>query len=728
MNARRLHLGCGWLLDSAPQAGWLLGVALLLLQLLGFGCVGTRDVPAAGARLDAVELIGADSIDGERLLEGLATQASPHWLVVALSGHYEVLDEALLERDLERVERFYRARGYHEAKVVGARVIRGEAERVRLQIVVTEGQPVRVASAAAGRMGVALEGLASVADPSTIAELIAKSPRAERIFDEADYERAKTEMRRVLADRGYAFARVSGRVDIALARREALIRFDIAAGPKSVFGPITISGLEQVPEGKVRESLSIAEGDAYSAAALEDARRALVNLGVFASATLEADTKAPETGKVPVHFKLREAPPRTLRLGAGGRLDAVGLSGSLTASWEHRNFLGGLRHFSIETRPGVVLFPTRMADFPNLATPDRALLAGSLEARLVQPSFLEGRTKGFSSAALEVQPLLYSDTPVTAPLFGFLEVAARAGVERPFLEHQLFVTLALNWLAERPLDYGQLSLGGQSPPASPGAISDLYIAYPELIVRYDLRDDPLDPKNGLLLTHSLQSALPVLGGSVSDLRLRPEARFYVTKRKLTLAFRAATGLLFPGNYSAASTQATDPAPRIATADMQVLLFRGFFSGGPFSNRGYALQGVNDRQPFLPTNDPGVPCSNDPGERAAGLVDERCLRPVGGLTSWELSLELRFPIGVFAPLGAVLFVDASDVRLGRAEYSFDESHLAPGVGLRYPTPIGPVRLDLGVRLLDLLDRESSDTAAPTLFGAPMTLHLAVGQAF
>ncbi len=730
MNARGLYRGSThgrarpW--TCAARGGWLLGAALALL-LSGLGCVSARDVPAAGARIDEVELLGAESIDEERLLEGLATRASPNWLVVALSGQYEVLDQALLERDLERVERFYRARGYYEAKVVGARVIHGQAERVRVQIVVSEGQPVQVASAAPGRMGVTLDGLETLADPGTIAELIAKSPRAEEIFDEADYERAKTEMRAVLADRGYAFAQVSGRVDITLARHEALIRFEIAAGPKAVFGPITISGLERVPEDKVRASLSIAAGDDYSAAALEDARRALVNLGVFASVTLETDTADPASRRVPVHFVLREAPPRTLRLGAGARLDAVGLSGSLTAGWEDRNFLGGLRHFSIEARPGVVLFPTRMADFPNLATPDRALLQGALEARLVQPSFLEGRTKGFSSAALELQPLLYSDTPVTAPLFGFLEVAARAGLERPFLGHRLFLTLSLNWLAELPLDYGQLSLGGRSPPASPGAINDLYIAYPELIVRYDLRDDPLDPKNGLLLTHSLQSALPVLAGTVSDLRLRPEARFYITKRKLTLAFRAATGLLFPRNYSAPDSGAGAAESRqIPTTDMQVLLFRGFFSGGPFSNRGYALQGVNGRQPFLPTNDPGVPCSND--DPVGALADERCLRPVGGLTSWELSLELRFPVGVFDPLGAVLFVDASDVRLGRAEYSLDDPHVAPGIGLRYPTPIGPVRLDLGVRLLELLDREQPENTAPRLFGAPMTLHLAVGQAF
>jgi outer membrane protein assembly factor BamA len=685
--------------------------------------VAGRALPATGPRIEAVELVGAESIDSDRLLEGLATRESPGWPLVVLSGEYEFLDEALLERDLERVERFYRARGFHEAKVVGARVLWTDLDRVRVQIVVSEGQPVRVAAAGTGRIAVQLAGLESVEDPSTIAQLIAASPRPEAVFDEADYERAKEQMRRILGDRGYAFASVSGRVDIDLGRHEAMVRFEIVAGTKAVLGEVVIAGLERVPEGKVRDSLLIAAGDEYSAAALEDARRALVNLGVFSSVNVEADTSHPGSATVPVKVTVLEASPRVLRLGGGGRLDAVELSGSLTAGWEHRNFLGGLRHLSLEARPGVVLFPTRMADFPNLATPDRVLLEGAIEARLVQPSFLEGRIKAFSSASLEVQPLLYSDTPVNAPLVGFLEVAARAGLERPFLAHRLFLTLSLNWLAELPLDYGQLSLGGRSPPATPGAIVDLFIAYPELLARFDLRDDPLDPKNGLLLTHSLQTALPLLGGSVSDVRLRPEARFYVTKSRLTLALRAATGLLFPLNYLRPGSVSADND--VATADQQVLLFRGFFSGGPFSNRGYAFQGVGERKAFLPSNDEGVPCSTGSDNAS---TDPRCLRPLGRLSSWELSFELRFPIRALAPLGAVLFLDASDVRLGRAEYSFATPHLAPGVGLRYPTPIGPIRLDLGLRLLEALGSEEAEGSSPTLFGAPVTLHLAVGQAF
>jgi outer membrane protein insertion porin family/translocation and assembly module TamA len=713
----------------AQLSGWDWRPRLALGRLLHWCCVtlacvlgtscGARK-PALGPRIDRIELRGADSISTDDLLQGLATEPASLPAVLGLAKDEHGLDEALLTRDLERIERFYRARGYYEARVDAARVIWTGAHSARIEIAVSEGEPVAIASAPDGRLAVQLSGLDSLRDATTVAQIIAACPRPGELLDEDAYERAKVAIRRTLADHGYAFARVTGQVDVDLAHHSAQLRFEIEAGPHAVFGAIAIVGLESIPEDKVRYGLLLQPGDDYSASAVEDARRSLVNLGVFSTVAVDADTHHPESGRVPLTFTLREAAPRTVRLGGGARLDAVELSGNLTASWEHRNFLGGLRHLTLEARPGLVLFPTRMADFPNLSTPNRALFEGALEARLAQPSFLEGRTKGFASTSLEVQPLLDADTPPDAVLIGFLELAARAGLERPFLSHRLFVTLSLNWLAELPLDYRQLTLGRQSPPAQAGAVEKLYIAYPDLTTRLDLRDDPLDPKRGLLLANSLQLALPALGSSVSDLRIAPEARFYVTKSRVTLALRATTGLLFPRNYG---HTAADPSP--STVDQQILLFRGFFSGGPSSNRGYAFQGVGRRSAFLISDDPGVPCSTVAPE---SLTDPRCLRPVGGLTSWEMSAELRFPIRFVAPLGGVLFVDASDVEAGRAQYRFDRPHLAPGVGLRYPTPIGPVRLDLGFRLLEALGKEHPEGTPPTLLGAPLTLQLAIGQAF
>jgi outer membrane protein insertion porin family/translocation and assembly module TamA len=677
--------------------------------LLALGCYPRPDVGAEAPIVDALDIVGGDSVDIERLKEGLATHATERFLFMqGVIADYEVLDEALLERDLERVERFFQARGFYEAKVTGARVIRTGPDSVRVVIVVNEGAPVRI-GAAGGPLAVQLSGLETVEDSRVVAAVIAASPEPGDVLDEAEYEQAKRQMRHILADAGYAFALVTGRSDVDLSQHEARLRFEIDAGPRARFGEVKISGLQGVPEDVVRQSLLIAPGDEYSASALEDARRSLVNLGVFAAVNVNADTSRPESGRVPVEFSVQETAPRTIRLGGGARLDALQLSSSLAASWEHRNFLGGLRQLALEARPGVVLFPTRMSDFPSLASPDRVMLQGSFEARFAQPSFIEGRTKGLLSASVNVRPLLYTDTLVNEPILGFLEIATRAGLERPFFSHTLFLTPALNWQAALPIDYRELTLGTLSPPVQSAEVDNLYIFYPELVARLDLRDDPLDPQRGFLFSNSLQVALPVLIGSVSDVRVRPEVRFYVTKSRLTLAVRGTTGLLFPRGYDA--------------ADKQTILFRGFFSGGPFSNRGYAFQGVGPHGTLPLSSDGGVRCNDN-----APVVDPGCLRPLGGLTLWEASVELRFPLRFIDPLGMVVFLDSSDVRPGRADYGIGSPHLAPGFGLRYPTPVGPVRLDVGLRLLEALGSEQPQGSPPELFGAPIALHLAVGQAF
>jgi outer membrane protein assembly factor BamA len=690
--------------------------ALLWVLGTGAGCYPRPDMGAESPVVDSVEIVGASSVDTDRLEEGLATHETPSFLFMqGIAYDYEVLDEVLLERDLERVERFYRARGYYEAKVSAARVVWTGTDSVRIEIVVNEGRPVHIGNAGSS-LAVQLVGLETIDDPGTLAEIIAASPKPGEVLDEDDYEQAKREIASLLGDNGFAFASVEGEAKIDLSLHEASLRFEIAAGQRAVFGPVSIRGLVEIPEQKVRQSLLIARGDPYSASALEDARRALVNLGVFAAVNVETDTSRPDSRAVPITFAVQETAPRTLRLGGGARLDPLQLSGSLTGSWEHRNFLGGLRQLSIEARPGVVLFPTRMSDFPDLQAPNRAMFEGSLAARFTQPSFIEGRTLGLLSASTEVRPLLYTDTQPDEPVIGFLQVATRAGVERPFFSHRLFVTPSLNWQAALPLDYRSLSTGDLSPVAETRLVDNLFIVYPELLARLDLRDDPLDPKRGFLISNSLQLAVPALGGNVDDLRIRPEARFYVTKRKLTLAVRVATGLLFPRSYGPG-----DPLSASYANDQQTLLFRGFFSGGPFSNRGYAYQGVGPHGPLAFYTEGGVRCGINSN-------DSRCVRPLGGLTLWEASIELRFPVRFLAPLGAVVFVDSSDLRPGRADYALGNPHLAPGFGLRYPTPVGPVRLDLGFRVLEAVGRETPQGSPPEFFGAPIALHLAVGQAY
>jgi outer membrane protein insertion porin family/translocation and assembly module TamA len=178
--------------------------------------------------------------------------------------------------------------------------------------------------------------------------------------------------------------------------------------------------------------------------------------------------------------------------------------------------------------------------------------------------------------------------------------------------------------------------------------------------------------------------------------------------------------------------------REVTSDQQKLLSRAFYSGGALSNRGYAQNAIGPHGPigFLLPSD--VNCTL---EQYADTSS--CIRPLGGFTLWEASLELRF--AGFYPLTLVAFVDGSDVTRDLGRLQFKYPHLSVGPGLRYESPVGAIRLDLGIRVPgwqaighDQLPREhglerplffgNCDAKGRCTGGIPAAINLAIGDAF
>lgn len=698
----------------AKRSGILLAAAALLATT---ACV-KKDYPADAKVVSAVALENASSVDGDDVLAGLATAGSPRFLGIwdGVGFEYEVLDPTLLERDLERIERYYRARGYYEAKVSAARVVTVDEHHVRVELRVEEGVPVRIVG------DVRMYGIERLPFDAALAAERVRTLRPGDRFDEAAYASAKANIVGALADLGYAFAKITGTASVDISRHEARVSFKVEPGQRAVYGPVRITGLKDVPEGPVRQNLDLAEGKPYSRSEVEDARAALVNLGVFANVDVRQDLSRPESGIVPVTVTVQEAPLRTLRLGGGMRLDVLEWSSNLTVGWEHRNFFGGMRRFTLETKPGVVFYPTRM---DNFEAPRDVLPRSRVRAELRQPSFFEGRTTGFVSLEFNVYPVLFPGLGeaqnANENVIGYQEVKTRAGVERAFFGHHLYVTPSYNWQANFPFAYI-----GTNP------LRNVHVSYPELSTVLDFRDDPIEPHRGLFLSNTVQVAGHIFGGDTSDVKEQPELRTYVPiSKKVTFATRATVGFLFPSNYG--STLSRPPPGASAPAeeqdawrrDQQLLLFRAFYSGGPNSNRGYPFRGVGPQGVLgylLPSTAACEGSTNPPPS---------CFRPLGGLTLWEASAEVRFP--VFGPLRAALFVDASDVVREVAVIRFTYPHLSPGIGLRYVTPVGPIRLDVGYRIpyaqeVGVETIAEQEATRSTVFGLPIAVHFGLGEAF
>jgi outer membrane protein insertion porin family/translocation and assembly module TamA len=414
---------------------------------------------------------------------------------------------------------------------------------------------------------------------------------------------------------------------------------------------------------------------------------------------------------------------RSVLVGGGLELDAVRAEAHLRLSWEHKNLFGGLRRFGVDLEPGLDLYPTRL---PTLTPPTTVLPEARLRVQLRQPGFLEARTNGVIRQELSVYPLLLASTvDPKAPVLGYLEYKGSLALDRMF--GRFFAAPSYEFQYSDLFAY----LGTRDPD-----LSGIALSYVDLLARLDLRDDAIRPHQGVYLQGNVQ--LAGLGGDAHDLRIQPEARGYLPLGKgVTLAARSTVGFLFPFNYGDAARAANggDGAHASRAAwihDIEIVYLRGFFSGGPTSNRGYPLRGIGPHGavPFFNPDLTARALANACAPDSPSYDPIRCAVPLGGLTLWEASIELRFP--VVGPLSGAVFCDASDVSPDRGDVRLDHPHLSCGLGLRYETPIGPVRVDAGYRIPGAQVLRGADARAEgepgTLFGAPIALAFGIGEAF
>jgi outer membrane protein assembly factor BamA len=666
--------------------------------------------------VDSVKFKGNTSIDSDDLREKLATAESPRFLGL-FSGvvyDYSVFDRFVLDRDLQRVERYYRARGYYQARARAGRVFFISPQQVKVEIRIDEGQPTKV-----GRVD--FHGLESL--PKDVSDEAARSARSlldkSQLFDEDKFAASENALRNTLADHGYALVKVQRAADVDLPKNAVAVGYFVTLGPRARFGEVRITGLGEIPEAPVRRALALVPGTPYSRRELDSAQRALLDLNVFSSVVIDPDITAAAEGQasplVPINVRVEPAKLRAIHLGGGVQVDSIQTDVHVLGGWENRNFLGGLRSLTFDVKPGVVLYPTRI---PTLQRPERLLPEGRANAQFRQPGFLEARTGLFTRLDGSIAPVILAPDQTTGPILGYRDGRITVGLDRSYWK--LYGALSHTVQVDSAFTYA-----GRLDP-------DLHlvtISYPEAFLTLDLRDSKVHPHNwGGYLSTDWQIA--GVGGDARDVRMQSEARGYVpiTKR-VTFATRAAIGLLFPGNYGDTLEAAAHGADLSAerphwVRDIQLMFLRGFFSGGSGSNRGYALREIGPHG-IVPQASSTLAKACDPSTPTG---DTSCDLPLGGFTLWEASVELRFPVsGAFS---GALFTDTSDVSDRKVDFRFNRPHLSVGVGFRYDTPVGPIRLDTGYRVPGLQAPAGSvDEGVPAeTFGLPIAISFGIGEAF
>jgi translocation and assembly module TamA len=638
----------------ALRQRWLApGLALALAA----ACAGK---PVSHAVVDDLEIRGNQVLSAGDIKKRILTSETPWWPLAKKSP----FDPVEWQSDLARIERLYQTRGYYRAQVVKAdvklepRTARRPFDKVDLLVEVQENAPVKVSQ-------VEVAGI----DPLTAEEreeVMEELPlREAEVFRENDWQQAKSRLLRQLRDLGFARAQVAGQAAVDVGTMRADLTLRAAPGRRYQFGEVRIDAgtrSSTIDPAWVAEQTRLAIGDRklYSDKALQEAQARVFAMGVFSTVRVDTAAEATADDQLPVVVHVRPGPLRSLRLGGGVGFDQVRQEARVLGEWTHRNLYGGLRRLQLRAMAGWAFLPSTLAVVRNRVEEGaRHGFIYRVTGNFDQPRF-------WRRPSLRLQSLLESERTLEET---YDAIGGRTMVGVRWEPHSTLALLPAYNLQAYWLN-GPATATAQSAPLTLGCTTDpcfVLLSYLEQSIVWDARDDPLEPRKGAYLALSLQEGGGPLGGGYDYLRILPEARGYFSfgeDDRITLAARVRLGSLITrsGEDSATVTR--------------------FYSGGSNWMRGF---GVRRLSPLLlvPNAD-----STDPTAKLA--------LPIGGNGLVEGNFEVRSRFS--DSLAAAAFLDYGQVTSERVPLGrLPQLLWAVGFGIRYLTPVGPLRADLGFRL-------------------------------
>jgi outer membrane protein assembly complex protein YaeT len=305
---------------------------VLLIALFLGGCREEGDIT-----IHSLKFEGVDQVDKDALANALQTKRGSRlpW------GRKTYFDRRAFEADLERIQAFYRDRGFPDARVASFDVkLNDKQDQVDVTVRISEGQPTVVSA-------IDLTGF-DVLPPGLQRGLRYSLPL--RVGEPLDRQLALASRERalnVLRDHGYPYAEVEIEQQGA-GTNQVKVAFAATPGTLAHFGPIRIEGEKSVGENVVRRQLTYKEGDIFSRREMRESQRRLYNVELFQFANIESqEDKATGVAEVPTRVTVAEAKHRRLTTGVGYGSEEKARA---TFRWEHLNFFGDARHAAIETK------------------------------------------------------------------------------------------------------------------------------------------------------------------------------------------------------------------------------------------------------------------------------------------------------------------------------------------------------------------------------------------
>jgi outer membrane protein assembly complex protein YaeT len=602
-------------------------------------------------RLVKISIAGNKYFDEETIRERMFM--SPGSLL-SRRGRYS---EAFRKKDEENVSNLYRSNGFRDVKVtsVATRGERGDPSKVSVVLNIDEGPQWIVES-------VAIEGIADEERRKAFGERLACMPG--QPFSESNMAADRASILTWYFSNGYPRAELRAGWQKSETPNRARVVYSVTVGPRHFVRAVLTTGLRTTSQKLVEKRISLRPGDPLSSTDLRSIQRMFYDMGVFARVDSAIENLGGDTRHKYAVYNFEEANRYTVALGFGAQLGRFGSPSSTSVAAP-----GGSTGFS----PLVSLNVSRLNLWGRGHTATLQGAYSNLQKR-ASLSYLAPRFQDIEGRNLTLAVLF--DNTLNVRTFGSRRLEASAQVSQRLSK----ATTLLGRIAFRRVSVSDIIIPTLLVPQF---LQPVRIGMLSANLAQDRRNDPTNPVRGIYNTADVGIATKILGSERNFVRiLLRNATYHQVKRNVVFARQTQFGWITPFSAPAGLTDA-----------QSVPLPERFFGGGPDSLRAVPYNQAGPRDTGASVI-PGGPSSAPTGF------------PLGGNALFFNNLELRFPL-LGANIGGVLFHDMGNIYRTISDVSFrfkqrdlnDFSYMyhAAGFGVRYRTPIGPVRVDLAYSL-------------------------------
>ncbi len=580
--------------------------------------------------------------------------------------------QQMMRDDADSIRGLYLSNGFRDAKV-STDVddhYRGKRNNLFVTFHISEGPQTRIAS-------LKIEGNHAI---STAALLSVTGSTPGQPYSDSGVSSDRDNILALYFNEGFPSASMEAQTERA-GDNEVKLVYHVAEGRQVEVSKLLLTGYEFTRRGIIARQVTIKPGGPLREGEIASTQRQLYNLGVFNNVQVAPQNPSGTDPDKAVVVDVQEGDRYTIAYGAGFEMQSVAAScGSAVSTSNSGKITECNPNISkLEASPRGIFEIARNNMFGRAQTLSLAARASTLEYR----ASLDYTANNFmNQRSLVLQLTSYADK--TQDISTFTSTRFQGGAQivehltpSSSLSYQYFYRRVVASNLASTINPLQIPLLSQ-----PTLVSGFEVAYAR-----DRRDNPADATRGTFNTVDFSDAIETIGSSASYLRgYFQNSSFYSFGRAFVFARSVRFGVEQPiGNTVPPYSPSCIPNTQGAITCSTVPLPERFFAGGGTSLRGF---GLNEAGPRDPTT---------------GF-------PIGGLALLIFNQELRFPMHlpfVGNRLGGTVFYDGGNVYddIYHITLAWKSKSLTDlnywsntiGFGLRYPTPVGPVRLDVGFLL-------------------------------